>query len=283
MALTTTRQAGARPAGLDPQPFLRRQQREPIPRSRRRALRRRLLAVLALFGAGVAAGGVYLARHYLTHSPRFAVRTVALSPTRHAPRDELRRAVLRYRGRNLFRLDLARVERDLRACSWIAAASVKRVLPDGLSCVVTERVPRGLALLRGRVVLVDERGTAIEAYGEKTREFSFPIFTGLDEIRAERAARQAALGTTLLDLLEKNYPGLAAEISRIDLARDDRIEVHMNDGGPVVRLNPRDLTTNLDHYLAMRDWIATNFGDGAYVDLRFRDRIALLPVAAKGD
>ena len=56
----------------------------------------------------------------------------------------------------------------------------------------------------------------------------------------------------------------------------------MNEGGPVVRLHPEDFGVNLDRYLAMRDYLATHFGDGAYVDLRFRDRIAFRPLLAKG-
>ena len=57
----------------------------------------------------------------------------------------------------------------------------------------------------------------------------------------------------------------------------------MNAGGPVVLLNPLDSGANLDRFLAMRDYLATNFGHAAYVDLRFRDRIAFQPLAAKGD
>ena len=58
----------------------------------------------------------------------------------------------------------------------------------------------------------------------------------------------------------------------------------MNQRGPAVRLSPRDFGTNLDRYLTLRDYLATDFGDGAYVDLRFRDRIAFRPlVGAKGD
>ncbi len=52
--------------------------------------------------------------------------------------------------------------------------------------------------------------------------------------------------------------------------------------GPVVRINPRKFGTNLDRYLAMRDYLATHFGDGAYIDLRFRDRIAFRPLRARG-
>lgn len=272
-----------RPAPLESPAFLRREQSEQVRRSRRRRIVRRRLALAGiLFTAGLVAGTFYVARQYLFHSPRFALRTIEFSETRHAPAAELRRAVDRYRGRNLFALDLARMERDLVACRWVKRATIKRMLPDGLFCAVEERVPRGLALLRGRVFLMDEEGVAIDAYGEKTREYSFPIFTGIDERDDGRAALQASRGVALLDELETRHPGLAADISEIDLGRDDRIELHMNDAGPVVRLNPRDFATNLERYLAMRDYLSTNFGDAAYVDLRFRDRISFLPLVGRG-
>lgn len=265
-------------------PFLRRAQSEQVRRSRRgRILRRRLLVLGALFGTGLLAGVVYAGRLFLTHSTRFALRQIDVSPARHAPEAEIRRAVERYRGRNIFLLDLGRIERDLAACRWVKRAAVKRVLPDGLFCALEERVPRGLALLHGRVWLVDEEGSGIDLYGERTREFSFPIFTGLDERDPGRAARQAARGAALLDDLARNHPGLTPEISEIDLARDDRIELHLNGGGPVVRLHPETVGINLDRYLAMREYLTTNFGEGDYVDLRFRDRIAFQPLVAKGN
>lgn len=271
-----------RTGGLDPGPFLRRDQTDQLRRSRRRrSLRRRLFVLAGLFSVGLVIGGIYVARSWLLHSPRFALRQVALSPTRHAPAADLRRALERYRGRNLFTLDLSRMERDLVACRWVNRAAVKRVLPDQIQAVVEERRPQGLALLRGRIWLIDEEGVAIDAYGESTKEFSFPIFTGLDERDSGRMARQAARGVALLDDLETHHAGLASEISEIDLSRDDRIEVHMNEGGPIVRLHPQEFGTNLDRYLAMRDYLTTNFGDAAYVDLRFRDRIAFQPLVAR--
>jgi cell division septal protein FtsQ len=272
-----------RPAPLESTVFLRREQSEQVRRSRRRrTLRRRLVLAGLLFTAGLLTGTVYVVRQYLLHSSRFALRTIDFSRTRRAPTADLRRAIERYHGRNLFALDLARMERDLVACRWVKRATIKRMLPDGLFCAVEERVPRGLALLRGRVFLIDEEGAPIDAYGEKTLEYSFPIFTGIDEKDDRRAALQAARGVALLDELETRHPDLASDISEIDLGRDDRIELHMNEAGPVVRLNPRDLTANLERYLAMRDYLSTNFGDAAYVDLRFRDRISFLPLVARG-
>ena len=34
---------------------------------------------------------------------------------------------------------------------------------------------------------------------------------------------------------------------------------------------------------SVSDYLATNFGDAAYVDLRFRNRIAFQPLMAKGE
>jgi len=106
-----------------------------------------------------------------------------------------------------------------------------------------------------------------------------PIFTGLDEIRTSHERQQVTRGSTSC----AGWPlasGLAEEISEIDLAHDDASPDHEQRRAPV-RLSPDDYGANLDRWLAMREWLATHFGDGAYVDLRFRDRIAFQPMQAR--
>jgi len=264
--------------------YLRRGQHEQVRRNRRkRTLRRRLQILSLLFAFGIIAGAVYVARDYLITSPRFRLHRVTYGATQHASVAEIDRALARYHGRNLFRLDLARMEREVAACRWVRRAVLKRVLPDRLFCAVQEREPAALALIGGRVWLVDAGGTAIDRYGEETRDFSSPILTGLDERHEERRRSQIARGVALLDEMKAAYPRLLAEISEIGLGTDDRIDLHMNEGGPVVRLHAERFDTNLDRYLTMRDYLRTHFGDGAYVDLRFRDRIAFQPLLRRGE
>ena len=270
-------------AGGDAEPWriLRRHRRGAL-RKRRRRGGRVLLAFAC--GALVLGGTVFEARYHLTHSQHFRLRRIEFSRTTYAPESELRRALGRFLGRNLFRLDPARLGRDLEARRWVKRAVVKRVLPDGVFCSVEERVPKGLALLRDRVWLVDDEGVAIDPYGGQTQSYSFPILAGIDDRGADRGRTQMKRGVQLVAYLQGAYPDLAKEISEVDLSRPDRLEVRLNQGGPAVRLNPRDFGTNLDRYLTLRDYLATDFGDGAYVDLRFRDRIAFRPlVASKGD
>ena len=269
-------------ADAEPLRILRRDRSGAL-RKRRRA-RGGVVVVGLAFGLALLAGSVYETRRYLTHSPRFRLRHIDFSETRYAPEGELRRSLAGTMGRNLFRLDPARLGRDLEARRWVKRAVVKRVLPDGIFCAIEERVPGGLALLHDRVWLVDGDGVAIDPFGDQTKEYSWPILVGIDDRNTARARTQMQVGVRLVAWLQQNQPDLAKDISEIDLSRDDRLELRLNQGGPVVRLNPGDFGANLDRYLTLRDYLATDFGDGAYVDLRFRDRIAFRPrVAMKGD
>ena len=121
-------------------------------RKRRRGRGGAVLAALVL-GTALLGGSAYGVRHYLTHSQRFRLRRVEFSETRYAPEGELRRSLSRAMGRNLFRLDPARLSLDLEARRWVKRAVVKRVLPDGIYCAIEERAPgaprpKGEAILR---------------------------------------------------------------------------------------------------------------------------------------
>ncbi len=275
---------GAARAGGDAEPLrILRRDRSAAVRRRRRGRGGAALMALVL-GTALLAGSAYGVRHYLTHSARFRLRRIEFSETRYAPEGELRRSLSRAMGRNLFRLDPARLSRDLEARRWVKRAVVKRVLPDGIFCTIEERVPGGLALLHDRVWLVDDQGVAIDPFGGQTKDYSWPILVGLDDRNTARAHAQMQRGVRLVAWLQENQQDLAKDISEIDLSHDDRLELRLNQGGPSVRLNPSDFGTNLDRYLTLRDYLATDFGDGAYVDLRFRDRIAFRPrVVVKGD
>jgi cell division septal protein FtsQ len=265
-------------------PFLRRSQEERLRGSRRRRHTLRLVPILGMVATLLVIAAVGFAlRYWLTHSPRFGIARIAFTTTEHAAAAELKRVADRVRGKNIFRADLETLARDLGQVRWVKKAVVKRVLPDRLFCGIEERDPEGLALVKGRVSLIDADGRPIDLYTADKGAMSKPIFTSLDTGHPDRARVQAARGFALLDWLDGTHPRLVPEISEIDLGRDDRIVLTMNDGGPPVRLNPDDYGANLDQWLEMRNWLAGHFGGGAYVDLRFRDRIAFRPMPVSKD
>lgn len=279
-----------RPRGplLDPEtqpvsPFLRQSQDDRLRRTRR--VRRGGLVLPAALGLIAVAGVVgllFAARWFLLHSRRFNITQVAFAKNlEHAPAPELKRIAGRARGRNIFTCDLARLQSDLEKVRWVKSAVVRRVLPDRLMVGIEERAPQGLALVHGRVSLIDEEGSPIDLYTGAEKLGAFPIFTGLDDIRPARARDQVARGFDFVHWLEKTHPGFLGEISEIDLGRDDRIALTLNGGGPIVRVHPTDYASNLDRWLEMRDWLQAHLGTGAYVDLRFDNRIAWQPITTK--
>ena len=265
-----------------PAPFLRQNNAERLRRTRR-GNRNRLIVAAALGLLAIAGFSalVFGTRWFLLHSSRFNIARTDVTKTGHASYAELKRLADRARGRNIFTLDLAKLQSELERVRWVKSAVVRRVLPDRLMVGIEERGPRGLALVHGRVSLIDDDGAAIDLYTGGTEFGTFPIFTGLDDIRASRARDQVARGFDFVRFLEATHPGLLAEISEIDLARDDRIGLTLNGGGPTVRVHPTDYASNLDRWLEMREWLQAHLGGGAYVDLRFKDRIVWQPVTAK--
>jgi cell division septal protein FtsQ len=270
-----------RQRSVDPLPLLRRGQSERLRKSRRKkTMRRVVLLAIGLWGVGMIAGAAFAGRHYMRNSARFSLRHIDVAPTAQAPQEELRRIIARHAGSNLFRLDVGRIAAELEEVRWVRTAAVKRILPDRLHCAIEERTPRGVARIGDRVWLVDAEGP-IDLYGEETQLYSFPILTGMNEDDVERQQEQIRRGVALLDYLEEVDAHLPAQISEIDLGRSDRIGLYMAAGGPEVRIHPTDFGPNLERYLTMREYLATHFGDGAYVDLRFRDSISFLPAISR--
>jgi len=164
-----------------------------------RTIKACLPAALTLFIiAAVIAGGAFGYR-WLTGSRRFAVAEVEVRGAHAMAPADVERAVAPAYGQNVFRISLASIERRLRAEPWVAAASVRRSLPDTLIVDVEERHPAAVAELGG-LYLVDQRGVAFKRADVGRGEASgLLVVTGIgrDEYRrspAEGAARiRAAL------------------------------------------------------------------------------------------
>ena len=77
------------------------------------------------------------------------------------------------------------------------------------------------------------------------------------------------------------HPELADQVAQVDVGRDDYLEVRLNDGSAPLRVDPQAFALNLDNYLAVRNYLAANYGAMEYVDLRWKDRITILPAAER--
>jgi len=141
---------------------------------------------------------------------------------------------------------------------------------------IVEHRPAALADLDGTVHVIDDRGEVIAPVDPGSR-FDLPLVVGAD--RFDGPARTAALrrGVDRLGRLRAAQPEWSRGIARLDVSAGDRIAVTLAESGPKLLLDPTEVERNLEHYLALDEAITSRVGRVAYVDLRWRDRINVMP------
>jgi cell division protein FtsQ len=241
----------------------------------------RVVLALAFHGSVAAAIVISLvqAASYLTRTPEFALRRIEVEGVVRSSEGAILRRLEAYRGRNLLDLHLRAIEADVEAEPWVLRASVRRALPDALEVRVTEREPRALALIRGEMYLVDSTGYVIGRTGAGLAD-DLPVLTGLDEREGRALEAALVLGVGALADLDAAKASFVRDLSELDLTDNDRIVAHLAQGGPRILLDPARVERNLLAYLELRDAIARRVDAPEYVDLRWRDRIAVMPAAS---
>jgi cell division protein FtsQ len=236
-----------------------------------------IVAANLAIGVVLVASGASVARHFAT-SDELAVREIMVEGTAATTPESVRAVLHDYFGRNLVELALDEVAAAATKDPWVKQASVKRILPGTLRVTVSERTPGALALLGGSVYVVDDGGVVMGPAGPEL-PYDLPLLVGLDAHRGKDREAALARGIDLLLRLHAAFPTWTKGISEVDLSRGDRVAVTRIDGGPQILLDPDRIDRNLGAYLALQPTIARKVGDVNRVDLRWSQRISLLPAA----
>jgi cell division protein FtsQ len=260
------------------QRYWRRRANRRVRKARRNVNLLRWSLILAVNGIVVAAllFSAEWTFEYLTTTEEFAVRRIELSGLHHASPDLIRARLREQIEGNILDLDLARIEESVQSDPWVRSATVRRVLPDTLYVRIVERTPIARARIDDRTYLVDSTGYVIGP-ADAGIGGRLPLLDGLQTDESAALRRALRQGVAVLDRLQTTSHPFARGISRIDLSREDRIEVTRTSGGPVILLDPDNVEQNLLYFMELRPAINRRVGSADYIDLRWRDRISVMP------
>lgn len=201
---------------------------------------------------------------------RFAVKAVEVAGIVHTPRADVDRLTARYAGANLFRLDIAEVQRDFASISWISRIDIEKKLPDTLRIRVTERVPVALAQAGSGLRYVDETGAAFAALSPAVGNADLPLITGAGAGDLTRCVE-------LLAEVKKNDAELYARVSEIRPLPRDGFALFDREIGAFIYVTRAELSRKWRTLHAIVRAEGLGGGAVAYADLRFDNRIVIKP------
>jgi cell division septal protein FtsQ len=272
-----------------------------VRRNYRRVQVQRLFAVARnlLIVAAIILGALAAYRHTQSGA-QFAVKNIEIDGATHTPRAALDAITRQYRGMNLFKLDIARVRRDLGALAWVRRVDIEAKIPDTLRIRIAERTPVALVLSDGPVHYVDDDGVTFAELSAAVGDNDLPIIrvtpsvsegpggagaaTNAD-LRAARPARPLADArgdilrcVALLHDLRARDPQLFARVSEIRPLAPRGFAIFDRELGAFVYADGEQLSAKWrDLYAVVEN---EKLGHIEYVDLRFENRIVIKPWSA---
>ena len=213
----------------------------------------------------------------LRRDRRLAVERIEVEGAELGGAGAIRGRLSSFVGRSLVDLNLRDVALAAAADPWVLDASVKLLLPGTLLVRVAERTPAAAAMIDGAAYVVDTTGSVV---GPLTERFaSLPRLTGLDRLAEAERSFRLERGVSAVLALRGDAGAWLGEMRELDLSLFDRLVARTVGDGPAILLDPEQAARNLSRYLALRSQIAEQLGRAEYVDLRWRDRIAVMPAA----
>jgi cell division protein FtsQ len=221
--------------------------------------------------AAVVVGGFATYRHTQSDA-RFAIQRVEVTGAVHTPTAAVEALTQRYRGLNLFKLDIDRVRGDLAQLAWVSRIEIEKALPDTLRIRIVERVPVALLARDGALQYVDPQGVPFAELTPSVGDNDLPIIVAATRADIVRAV-------ALMSDLREHDPQVFQRISEVTPLLPHGFALFDRELGMTVYAD-RDLSAKWRDLYAIAAAEKFTRGDVEYADLRFDGRIVLKPAHA---
>jgi len=219
----------------------------------------------------VAAVGLWLWQRTQSDA-RFAIRTIESVGAKHTSRTAIDAVTKPYLGRNLFKLDIEELRRDLTSLPWVSEVAIEKELPGKLTIHLIEREPVALVSEGGNLRYVDVKGVVFE---ELRPEFGN---AGLPVIVSEKGEGVADC-VEFLEALRKGSPLLYARVSEVSPEEGGTFRVFDRELRAPVLLDPADAASKWTSLCSIAQAEQYEPGSIEYADLRFANRVVVKPRA----
>jgi cell division septal protein FtsQ len=258
----------------------------PTRRGRRIFVSRRGLLYAALLIVGVVYAG-YRASALISASNMLTVTRITLAGNARLSDGEVLSLLYGLEGQNMLLVDLDEWRTKLLASPWVADAALRREFPGAIDVVVSERQPMGIGHISDALFLIDEVGEIMDEFGPHHAELDLPVINGLSASSGTRVAvapidkNRAALAARFLSSLRER-PDLAARVSEVDVSDVRNAVVTLKGDPTMIRVGDDQFVDRLQSYVDLAPALRDRMARIQYVDLRFGERVVVMPARREG-
>jgi cell division protein FtsQ len=229
-------------------------------------IRNSVVVFLALI---TVAGGAYLLEGAFKSA--FVVRSVVFSGNTRLSDDELRTFSGLKGGENLLTLSSRALAGKMAESRWIESVSIRKELPNRIILKINEARPFALLDMKGRLFLVDDRGTMLEKLKESTVPF-LPVISGNPFREKEAFSEAIRLAMAIKDT------GISAQKDHVEIIAHKPEELAANLDGILVKIGAGDYEEKLARLIQVENEIRKRQIPVDYIDLRFANKVVVKPV-----
>ena len=201
----------------------------------------------------------------------FPLRSVVITGNEHLTDDELKSMAGITSDENLFRTLSSRISSKLAASPWIRSVAVRKEFPDRLLIQISEAEPFALLDMKGKLFIVDDRGTMLE----ELRNIAVPFLPVI--MSNPYQEKEAFLEAITLAKVIKN-PGLLSRKDHVEIISHKPQEMSVNMDGIVVKVGAGEYEDKLVRLADIEQEIKQRNISVDYIDLRFANRVLVSPV-----
>lgn len=181
----------------------------------------------------------YLGLQSVTASKFFEVKAVKVRGTERSSKEDIALiASTSAEKSGVWNADLAEMKAKIEKLPFVKTASVSRVLPDGLSVEVVERVPIAVLKLQNGDFLVDDEANILAPANVKEEKLPMPI-AGWDESKTEKAFKENLERVKLYQKMSGEWreSGLLSRVTYVDLSDLRDLKAITEDSGHKVTIS----------------------------------------------
>lgn len=172
----------------------------------------------------------------VTASSFFDVKKIEIRGTSRVSKDEIEKIVRAQTERNgVWNAELEEIKANVEKLNFVKTAVVSRVLPDGVSVRVDERVPRVIVRLNSGDFWVDDDAVIIATVGKNENRPPF-VLRGWDETKAEKAQKDNQERVKIFLKMQDEWQnlGIANRVTSLNLNDLQDVQVTVEDTGETV-------------------------------------------------